>query len=115
QSATLAGARDAFDLVRTPSEPRAPAKPRRAAIMIIGAILSTVLAVGLALLAEMMDGTVRGRRDLHDLLGVAPLAVVPEIRNSSVHGLHFRRAATTAVAFLIATPLMYLVVRSMVN
>ena len=115
QSATLAGARDAFDLVRTPSEPGAPAKPRRAAIIIIGAILSSALAVGIALLAEMMDGRVRGRRDVSDLLGVVPMAVVPEIRNSSVHALRIRRAATTAVAFLIVTPLMYLVVRSLVG
>lgn len=115
QSATLAGARDAFDLVRMPSEPGAPAKPRRAAIIILGAILSAVLAAGIALLAEMMDGRVRGRRDIADLLGVVPMAVVPEIRNSSVHALRMRRVATTAVAFLIVTPLMYLVVRSLVG
>src|SRR5690606_5774128 len=53
QSATLAGARDAFDLVRTPSIPSAPAKPQRMALIVIGAIVSMLLAGGVALAAEM--------------------------------------------------------------
>jgi succinoglycan biosynthesis transport protein ExoP len=114
QAATLAGARDAFDLVRTPSVPSAPAKPRRAAILVVGAILAAVLALGVALLAELMDGTVRGRRDIAEVLGVAPLAVVPEIHTSSVHAMHRRRALATAAAFAAAAPLMFLVVRSVV-
>src|SRR5690606_6383735 len=112
QASIQAGARDAFDLVRTPQEPGSPAKPKRAAIIIIGAIASLILALGVALLAEMFDGTVRGRRDIVDLLGVTPLAVVPEIRTSSIQARYLRRATTTAAIFVAALPILYFVVRS---
>ena len=115
QASILAGARDAFDLVRTPQVPGSPAKPRRAAIVVIGLIAASILAIGVALLAEMFDGTVRGRRDIADLLGVVPLAVVPEIRTSSIQALRIRRATTTAVAFAAALPVLYLIVRGAVS
>lgn len=113
RSSILAGARDSFELLRTPSVPDAPAKPRRTAIIVMGAILALILAGGSALLAEMLDSTVRGRRDIVELLGVTPLAVVPEIRNSSIQAQRTRRLAGTAAAFVIAVPLVYFVLRGM--
>src|SRR5690606_759528 len=96
QASILAGARDAFDLVRTPQVPGSPAKPRRAAILVIGVLASIILALGAALLAELFDGTVRGRRDIIDVLGITPLAVVPEINTSSIQAQRMRRLTTTA-------------------
>jgi uncharacterized protein involved in exopolysaccharide biosynthesis len=111
QSAILAGARDAFDLVHSPNVPSAPAKPRRLAIILAGLIAAGILAIGVALLAEMIDGTVRGRRDITELLGVAPMAVIPEIRNSRLQALRLRRAFATTAALLAAVPVMYLALR----
>ena len=112
QASILAGARDAFDLVRTPQVPGSPAKPRRAAILVIGVLASIILALGAALLAELFDGTVRGRRDIIDVLGITPLAVVPEINPSSIQAQRMRRLTTTAAIFIAALPILYFIVRS---
>lgn len=112
QASILAGARDAFDLVRTPQVPGSPAKPRRAAILVIGVLASIILALGAALLAELFDGTVRGRRDIIDVLGITPLAVVPEINTSSIQAQRMRRLTTTAAIFIAALPILYFIVRS---
>ncbi len=115
QASIQAGARDAFDLVRTPQVPGSPAKPKRAAIIIIGAMASVILALGLALLAEMLDGKVRGRRDIIDLLGVTPLAVIPEIHTSSIQAQRLRRLTVTAAVFVAALPILYFIVRGTVS
>ena len=48
--------------------------------MILGVVLSLLLAVGVAALLESLDATVRGRRDLVSLVaGVPPLAIIPDI------------------------------------
>ncbi len=60
--------------------PEEPASPNRPLVLILGAVLSILLAVGLAALLEALDGTVRGRRDLVSLTaGIAPLAIIPDI------------------------------------
>jgi succinoglycan biosynthesis transport protein ExoP len=92
--------------------PGSPAKPRRAAILVIGVLASIILALGAALLAELFDGTVRGRRDIIDVLGITPLAVVPEINTSSIQAQSMRRLTTTAAIFIAALPILYFIVRS---
>jgi hypothetical protein len=48
-------------------------------IFIAGLVLSVGLTLGLLWYLETMDSTVRGRRDLLNLTGIAPLALVPHI------------------------------------
>jgi hypothetical protein len=47
------------------------------------------------------------------LLGVAPMAVVPEIRNSRFHAGRTRRLLATTVSLAIAAPLVYFTVWSL--
>ena len=69
-----------FTLIEPPLVPQEPASPNRPLVMILGAVLSLLLAVGVAALLEALDGTVRGRRDLVSLVaGVPPLAIIPDI------------------------------------
>jgi uncharacterized protein involved in exopolysaccharide biosynthesis len=69
-----------FTLIEPPLVPEEPASPNRPLVMILGAVLSLLLAVGVTALLEALDGTVRGRRDLVSLVaGVAPLAIIPDI------------------------------------
>ena len=69
-----------FTLIEPPLVPEEPASPNRPLVLILGAVLSILLAVGLAALLEALDGTVRGRRDLVSLTaGIAPLAIIPDI------------------------------------
>jgi polysaccharide biosynthesis transport protein len=69
-----------FTLIEPPLVPEEPASPNRPLVMILGAVLSLLLAVGVAALLEALDGTVRGRRDLASLVaGIPPLAIIPDI------------------------------------
>jgi uncharacterized protein involved in exopolysaccharide biosynthesis len=110
-AASLAGRADEFHLIDAPVVPLSPSKPSRPGILVIGAILAVALALGAAFFAEAVDPNVRGRRDLAEILGVSPLAVVPEIRNSVSRKLRFRQTATLTVCLLLSVPIMYLIVR----
>lgn len=69
-----------FTLIEPPLVPEEPASPNRPLVIILGVVLSILLAVGIAALLESLDATVRGRRDLVSLVaGVAPLAIIPDI------------------------------------
>ena len=69
-----------FTLIEPPLVPEQPASPNRPLVMLLGAVLSLLLAIGIAALLEALDGTVRGRRDLVSLVaGVPPLAIIPDI------------------------------------
>ena len=76
------GTVDQFSLVSPPLIPKAPSKPPRIGIAVIGLIGATFLALMAALGASALDSTVRGSRDLMALLKMTPIAVVPVIRNA---------------------------------
>lgn len=114
-AASFAGRGDEFHLILAPALPSSPSKPSRPGILVIGAIIAAMLALGCVFFAEAIDPNVRGRRDLADLLGVSPLAVVPEIRNSVSGRLQFRQTTTMAVCLLVSVPIMYFVIRLLVQ
>jgi len=68
-----------FTLIDPPLPPEEPVSPNRPLILILGFILSAGLTAGVLWLLETLDGSVRGRFDLLNLTGVAPLALVPHI------------------------------------
>jgi succinoglycan biosynthesis transport protein ExoP len=68
-----------FTLIDPPLPPEEPISPNRLLIFIAGFVLSIGLVAGLLWYLETMDSTVRGRKDLLDLTGIAPLALVPHI------------------------------------
>jgi uncharacterized protein involved in exopolysaccharide biosynthesis len=114
-AASLAGRGDEFHLIQAPVLPSSPSKPSRPGILVIGAIIAAMLSLGAVLFAEAIDPNVRGRRDLADLLQVSPLAVIPEIQNSVSRRLRFRQVTTMAVCLLVSVPIMYLIVRTLVQ
>ncbi len=114
-AASLAGRGDEFSLILAPVLPSSPSKPSRPGILILGAIIAVIFSMGAAFIAEVLDPNVRGRRDLTELLGVSPLAVVPEIQNSVSRRLRFRQITTMAVCLLVSVPIMYLIVRLVVQ
>jgi hypothetical protein len=59
------------------------AKPKRAIIAAGGIILAFLFSLAAVVIAEAMDQTVRGSRDVRRVLAVAPLAVIPEILDIS--------------------------------
>jgi len=104
-----------FTLIDPPLPPEEPASPNRPVIFIAGFILSAGFAAGLLWYLEMMDGSVRGRRDLFDLTGIAPLALVPHIGTAAEARAARRRrwiaASTSAATVCVAVVLFHLFVR----
>jgi uncharacterized protein involved in exopolysaccharide biosynthesis len=103
-----------FTLIEPPLPPEEPVSPNRIAIWVVGVVLSLGLAAGVAALLEALDATVRGRKDLMQLLSEAPLALIPLIgtqRDVKVAKQRARYAlsavAVAAVSAVLAVHLMY--------
>jgi uncharacterized protein involved in exopolysaccharide biosynthesis len=86
-----------FTLIEPPLPPQQPVSPNRPVVFALGALLSIIVAIGVAALFESLDATVRGRRDLVSLVaGVAPLAIIPLISTEVSEPRPWRRAAIVA-------------------
>lgn len=107
----VAGTADKFDLLAAPGMPDAPAMPKRALIVLAGLFGGAILGLMCAVGAEIMDGTVRGSRDVRTILTIAPLAVIPEIQNSLYRRRRARQLVTFASCVLIAVPIMFIFIR----
>lgn len=82
EAAIAGGTADKFRVKSSPKIPDEPAKPARVALCIISLVLGLVAAFSAVIMAQLFDQTVRGARDIQDILGVAPLAAVPVIKRS---------------------------------
>ena len=77
EAAIAGGTADKFQVKSSPKIPDDPAKPQRIAIMIIAVVLAMIASITSVIIAQLLDATVRGARDVQDILGVAPLTTVP--------------------------------------
>lgn len=68
-----------YVVTRMPSLTYTPAYPNRPLIIVIGLFLGVTFGIGGGLLAEALDGTVRGTRDINTIMGAPPIAAVPKI------------------------------------
>ena len=104
-----------FTLIDPPLPPEEPISPNRPLIFIAGVVLSIGLAVGLLWYLEAMDATIRGRRDLFDLTGIPPLALVPHIGTLAEERAAKRRvwltAGTSVATFCVAVVLIHFLYR----
>jgi uncharacterized protein involved in exopolysaccharide biosynthesis len=92
-----------FTLIEPPLPPEEPVSPNRVAIWIAGVLLSLALGGGVAALLESLDGTIRGRNDLIELLSEAPLALIPWIGTAGEVRLVKQRWRLAAGAACAAT------------
>ena len=82
-SQAIAGGRsDKIRIVEHPDAPLTPAKPKRVAIGIVGLMLAILLGLTVVVIAESVDQSVRGSRDVRSVLALSPLGVIPEIEDS---------------------------------
>jgi len=104
-----------FTLIDPPLAPESPVSPNRWLIMGIGLVLAIVFPIGIALLLDSRDHSVRNRQDLESLVQAAPLAVVPMIFTSEDYARMRRRRrlafAGTFGAIAIALLLTHLFYR----
>jgi uncharacterized protein involved in exopolysaccharide biosynthesis len=80
-----------FTLIEPPSVPGEPASPNRILIVVVGVIFALGAAIGIALLLELVDTSVRSKRDLETLLQVPALAVLPWITTQAELARRARR------------------------
>jgi len=111
-SAIEAGAADRFRLLDPPRIPESAARPARTRILFLSFVLAVVVAVSSVVVAEILDSSVRGVRDVRVALGVSPLVAVP-----LMHGpLHRRKralsVATYAGSALVGAGLLYVLIRA---
>jgi len=72
-----------FTLIEPPLPPEEPVSPNRAAILIVGFVLTLALSAGIVVVRENLDATVRGRRDMQDAFAAPLLALVPHIETEA--------------------------------
>ena len=70
-----------FTLLEPPRLPDKPEKPNRIKLLFVGFLFSIAGGLGIGLLTEAMDNSVRNYSALTTLLGTEPLAVIPYINN----------------------------------
>lgn len=68
-----------FSLIEPPQMPLEPIKPNRMAIVFIGLVFAGAAGVGNVFLAEALDQSVYGAKELKSVVGQAPLVIVPVI------------------------------------
>ena len=81
--AISSGRSDRIRIVQNPGVPLTPGKPKRTAIAIVGLMLAILLGLTAVVIAEAVDQTVRGSRDIRRVLALSPLGVIPEIQDAA--------------------------------
>jgi polysaccharide biosynthesis transport protein len=94
-----------FSLIEPPLTPEEPASPNRPLIVAFGFVLGIAAGLGTVFLLEGADGSVRGRKDLVQLLDVPPLAMIPQILTRADLALR-RRRRWFAISGLVACMLL---------
>jgi uncharacterized protein involved in exopolysaccharide biosynthesis len=94
-------------LVSAAYVPDRPAGPRRLAITILGVFMSISLAAGIAIAMELMDSTVRGRRDILTALGTQPIVAVPVIENSVTRKRRYWQFFTSSFGAVVLIAIIY--------
>jgi uncharacterized protein involved in exopolysaccharide biosynthesis len=103
-----------FTLIEPPLAPEEPVSPNRIAIATLGVLLASGCGIGLILVMDMFDTSIRSRRDIELLLAVPPLAVLPwietpaeRVSKTKVRRLSLAGAATTMVAAVTMLHFLY--------
>lgn len=68
-----------FTLIEPPMLPEEPISPNRKLIVVLGLFLAIGGGLGMVILMDSMDTTLRGRKMVMAIAGAPPLAVIPEI------------------------------------
>jgi polysaccharide biosynthesis transport protein len=106
-AAINSGRSDELRLVQAPAAPANPAKPKRTAIAAIGLMLAMLLSLTAVVVAESVDQTVRGSRDVRRVLDLSPLGVIPEIQDAvTARRARWRMATLTACVVLASTAIV---------
>lgn len=110
--AIASGRSDRIRIAQQPAVPYAPGKPQRLAIAVVGLLLATLLGLTAVVIAESVDQSVRGSRDVRRVLALSPLGVIPEIKDSVTARRHRWQVAMLTMCVLVGTAAVLMTVRS---
>ncbi len=82
-----------YAVLEPPRLSREPVAPNRRAILLLGLVLAVGGGIGYASLAEYMDRTVRGPRNIQAVIGAPPLAVIPYLEAQKDPYQHHKKSA----------------------
>jgi polysaccharide biosynthesis transport protein len=111
-AAINSGRSDELSLVQAPAVPAKPAKPKRIAIAGIGVMLAILLSLTAVVVAESVDQTVRGSRDVRRVLDLSPLGVIPEIQDAVAARRARWKMATLTACVVVASTAIVMTVRN---
>jgi succinoglycan biosynthesis transport protein ExoP len=101
-----------FTMIEPPVIPEEPASPNRLAIGLLGVLLSLACSVGGGALAENLDRRIYGRNGVTSVLGVPPLAVIPDMdtgaKGAWTGGLALKVGIAAAVLVVLGTVVIHL-------
>ena len=110
--AIASGRSDRIRVVEQPSEPLSPGKPKRTAIAAVGLMLAILLGLTAVVIAESVDQSVRGSRDIRRVLGLSPLGVIPEIQDSATARRARLQMVMLTVCVFVGTAVVVMAARS---
>jgi polysaccharide biosynthesis transport protein len=110
--AIASGRSDRIRIVEQPSEPLTAAKPKRTAIAAVGLMLAFLLGLTAVVIAESVDQSVRGSRDIRRVLGLSPLGVIPEIQDSATARRRSLQMVMLTVCVFVGTAVVLMAARS---
>lgn len=96
-----------YVLQRMPGEPQSAAFPNRLAIIILGIIFAVGCAFGAVVFSESLDPTVRGSRDLRNLVDMPPIAIIPVLESDAER--QKRTMIWSSSALGVAAVIMYMI------
>jgi polysaccharide biosynthesis transport protein len=82
EAAIAGGTADKFHIKSKPVLPDEPAKPQRIAIFAVAFALALIVGMTSIVFSQLLDPTVRGVRDIRNILDVTPLTAVPVIEKA---------------------------------
>lgn len=97
-----------MSVVEAAAPPEKPIRPHRLRIAALGLVAGLAAALGLFVLMEMLDGTIRRPKELADLLEAQPLATIPYIRTRAEIRNRRIGAAVASIAMASALPALVL-------
>ena len=92
---------ESFSLVDPPALPDKPEKATRVKFILIGIFGGLIAGAGMTALAELLDSSVRGQRALQEITGIAPLIVIPYIKNDEDFALERKKARLILILGLV--------------
>ena len=110
--AIASGRSDRIRIVQQPAAALAPGKPKRLAIAIVGLMLAILLGLTAVVIAESIDQSVRGSRDIRRVLALSPLGVIPEIRDSATARRYRLQVAMLTVCVFLGTAVVLVTARN---